>query len=124
MPVWLVDNQYCWADVYAEHAPFEADGPDGSARSGSLFPRSAAPCRSRALGFLRHHKVAEQVKWPDWTPLDGEGDAMLQTQRYDPDRAHVFHVTEGIFERLHELMPVDETFLAMYREAGGRPHLL
>ena len=36
--------------------------------------------------------------------------------RYDPDRCHLFHCVEGIFERLHELVPMDETLLAMYEE--------
>ena len=26
MPIWLTDSQYCWPDVYQEHAVFEGTG--------------------------------------------------------------------------------------------------
>lgn len=117
MPVWLTDNQYCWPDVYAEHAPFEANGPDWFGQEWVFVPEVGGAMPKPGTRVIYDiTKWQEQVKWPDLDAIDWDGDAKLQTLRYDPDRAHVFHVTEGIFERLHELMPFDETFLAMYEE--------
>ncbi len=117
MPVNLVDSQYCWPDVYAEHAPYEADGPDWFGQewvfidvAGGAMPKPG----TRIIYDIT--KWQEQVTFPDLDAVDWEGDGKLQTQRFDPGRAHLFHCTEGIFERLHELMPMDETLVAMYEE--------
>lgn len=117
MPIWLVDNQYCWPDVYAEHAPFEANGPDWFGQEWQFVPEVGGAMPKPGTRIIYDiTKWQEQVKWPDFNAVDWDGDAKIQTARYDPDRPHVFHVTEGNFERLHELMPVDETLLAMYEE--------
>jgi hypothetical protein len=117
IPVWLVDNQYCWPDVYAEHAPYEANGLDWFGQEWQFVPEvGGAMPKPGTRTIYDITKWQEQVKFPDLSAVDWDSDAKLQTARYDPDRPHVFHCTEGIFERLHELMPFDETFLAMYEE--------
>lgn len=117
MPIWLIDNQYCWPDVYCEHAPFEGDGPDWWGQEWVFEPMSGGQMPKPGTRVITDiTKWREEVKIPDLDAVAWAEDAKLQTARYDPDRPHVFQCVEGIFERLHELMPVDETLLAMYEE--------
>lgn len=117
MPVWLVDSQYCWPDVYQEHALWEGDGPDWWGQEWVYEPTVKGQMPKPGTRVITDiTKWQEEVTIPDLDAVDWEGDAKIQTARYDPDRPHLFHVVEGIFERLHELMPVDETLLAMYEE--------
>lgn len=117
MPIWLSDTQCCWPDVCQEHALYEADGPDWFGQDWTFVQEvgGAMPTPgTRTIYDITNWK--NEVTFPDLTKPDWKGDAELQTARYDPDRAHFFHCTEGIFERLHELMPMDETLLAFYTE--------
>jgi hypothetical protein len=117
MPVWLTDSQCCWPDVYAEHAPFESCGLDWWGQHWTFVPEVGGAMPTPGTRTIYDiTKWQEQVKFPDLDAVDWEGDAKVQTLRYDPDRAHFFQCVEGIFERLHELMPVDETLVAMYEE--------
>jgi hypothetical protein len=117
MPVYLIDSQYCWPDVYAEHAPFEGDGLDWWGQEWIYVPIAGGQMPKPGTRVIYDvTKWNEQVKFPDLDAVDFEGDAKIQTARYDPDRTHFFHCAEGIFERLHELMPMDETLLAIYEE--------
>jgi hypothetical protein len=117
IPIWLVDNQYAWPDIYAEHAPFEGTGFDWWGQHWTLEPNIAGQMPTPGYRVIndilswRDHVTVPNLKGMPW-----DEDAVLQTSRYDPDRAHVFHCVEGIFERLHELMPMDETMVAMYEE--------
>jgi hypothetical protein len=117
MPVWNVDCQNVYPDVVWEHPPYDEDGLDWFGTdwvmvevAGGQMPRTG----TRVISDFRKWK--EEVKFPDLSKADWAGDAALQTQRYDPDRLHVFHTAEGLFERLHELMPFDETLMAFYDE--------
>ncbi len=117
MPIWLVDTQYCWPDCYAEHALWEGNGPDWWGQewvwveqAGGQMPKPG----TRTIYDITNWK--NEVKVPDLDAVDWDEDVKFQTLRYDPDRCHLFHCTEGIWERLHELMPMDEAFLALYEE--------
>ena len=115
MPIWLTDSQYCWPDCYAEHALFEGDGPDWWGQEWVFEPLSGGGMPkpgTRTIYDIENWK--NEVKRPDLKAVDWAADAAVQTARYDPERPIVFHCTEGIFERLHELMPMDETLLAFY----------
>ena len=117
MPVWLMDSQYCWPDVYQEHALFEGDGLDWWGQEWVYEPTAGGQMPKPGTRVITDiTKWQQEVTFPDLDSVDWESDAKIQTMRYDPDRAHLFHVAEGIFERLHELMPMDETMLAMYEE--------
>jgi len=117
MPIWLVDNQYCWPDVYQEHALFEGNGPDWWGQEWVYEPTVMGQMPKPGCRVITDiTKWQDEVTFPDLEAVDWEGDAKIQNMRYDPDRARLFHVVEGMFERLHELMPMDETMLAMYEE--------
>ncbi|MCL2110785.1 MAG: methyltransferase [Clostridiales bacterium] len=115
LPVWNVDAQTVYPDVVWEHPPYDEDGLDWFGTewvmvdiAGGQMPKTG----TRVISDFRKWK--EEVKFPDLAEVDWAGDAAIQTQRYDPDRMHVFHTAEGLFERLHELMPFDESLLAFY----------
>ena len=117
IPVWLTDSQYCWPDVYQEHAQWEGTGYDWWGQHWTYEPTIMGQMPTPGYRVITDiKKWQEEVKFPDLDAVDWESDAAIQTSRYDPDRAHLFHVVEGIFERLHELMPMDETLVAMYEE--------
>jgi len=117
IPVYFEDSQYCWPDVMEEHPMYEVDGYDWFGTQWVTEPMIMGQMPKPGTRVITDiTKWQEQVKFPDLSAVDWEEDAKLQTSRYDPDRAHVLHVPEGIFERLHELMPMDETMLAMYEE--------
>ena len=117
IPVWLTDSQYCWPDVYQEHALWEGTGYDWWGQHWTYEPNIQGQMPTPGYRVISDiTKWQEEVKFPDLDAVDWAGDAKIQTARYDPDRAHLFHVVEGIFERLHEMMPMDETLVAMYEE--------
>ncbi len=115
MPVWLVDCQYCWPDVVLEHPLYEQDGFDWWGTEwvedhdiGGMMVKPG----TRVLTDISNWR--EEVKIPDLDSVNFEEDAALAVRRYDPDRMHLFHCSEGLFERLHELMPFDEAILTFY----------
>lgn len=117
MPVWLGDNQYCWPDVVLEHPIYEQDGMDWWGTEWVMV-ESAGGMMVKP-GFVTVHDITkwrEEMQIPDLSKVDFEDDAKLQTARYDNDRMHVFHLTEGLFERLHECMPFDEALAAFIEE--------
>ncbi|MDR0838505.1 MAG: methyltransferase [Oscillospiraceae bacterium] len=117
IPIWLVDNQYAWPDIYSEHAPFEGTGFDWWGQHWTYEPNVAGQMPTPGWRVITDIlKWREQVRRPNFAGMPWDEDAKIQTSRYDPDRAHVFHCVEGIFERLHEMMPMDETMVAMYEE--------
>ncbi len=115
MPVWLVDSQYCWPDVVLEHPKYELDGLDwwgtewvSDENSGGMMVKPG----TRVLSDIANWR--NEVKIPNLETDDFQSDAQLQVRRYDPERMHLFHLPEGLFERLHELMPFDEAILSFY----------
>jgi len=115
MPVWLVDSQYCWPDVVEEHPMYELDGVDwwGTewVRDDAIGGMMVKPGTRVITDF---EKWREQVKFPDLDKVNWEEDAAYAVRRYDDERMHLFHCSEGLFERLHELMPFDEAILTFY----------
>lgn len=117
MPIWLTDNQYCWPDAVLEHPMYEKDGKDWWGTEWVWV--EAAGGMMVKPGFVTVsdiHKWREQMPVPDLSTVDFEADAKIQKARYDYDRMHVFHCTEGIFERLHEAMPFDQALMLFYEE--------
>jgi len=117
IPIWLVDNQTVWPDIYSEHAPFEGTGFDWWGQHWTYEPMAGGQMPTPGWRVITDiTKWREQVRRPNFAGMPWDEDAELQTARYAPDRPHCFHVSEGIFERLHEMMPMDETMVAMYEE--------
>lgn len=117
MPLWLYETDYCWPDVVLEHPPYEQDGLDWFGTewvwveiAGGMMVKPG----TRVLEDITRWK--ERLVFPDLDSIDWEADAQIQTSRYDEDRMHMFHLTEGLFERLHALIPVDEAIIAMVEE--------
>ncbi len=117
MPVWLKDNQYCWPDVVLEHPEYERDGVDWWGTEWVWVEIAGGMMVKPGFVTIKDiKKWREQMPCPNLDLIDFEGDAKLQTARYDNDRMHVFHLTEGLFERLHEAMPFDKALLLFYEE--------
>ncbi|MFZ7120159.1 MAG: uroporphyrinogen decarboxylase family protein [Eubacteriaceae bacterium] len=117
MPIWLSDNQYCWPDVVLEHPRFEKDGKDWWGTEWVWV--DVAGGMMVKPGFVTVHDITkwrEEMPIPNLSTVDFEGDSKLQVARYDNDRMHVFHLPEGLFERLHEAMPFDEALMAFYED--------
>jgi hypothetical protein len=117
MPVWMTDSQYCWPDVVLEHPLYEQDGFDWWGTEW-VFVEVAGGMMVKP-GFVTVNDITkwrEQMGVPDLTKVDFAEDAKLQTARYDDERMHLFHLPEGLFERLHEAMPFDDALAAFYDE--------
>ena len=117
MPIWLTDSQYCWPDVYAEHALFEGNGPDWWGVEWFMETRiNGMMVKPDTRTISDFAKWKEELEWPDLSVVDFETDGKKIAASLDPDRAHVYECVEGLFERLHELIPFDESLLAFYEE--------
>jgi hypothetical protein len=117
MPVWLNDSQYCWPDVVLEHPMYEKDGFDWWGTKWVYV--EVAGGMMVEPGFVTVHDLANwrsEMPVPDLSKVAFEEDAVLQTSRYDPDRMHLFHCPEGLFERLHEAMPFDDALASFYED--------
>ncbi len=117
MPAWIMESQYCWPDVVLEHPKYEYDGKDWWGTEwvyvdvvGGMMVKPG----TRTISDILNWK--EELKFPDLEAIDWEADAAEQTARYDPDKMHLFHCTEGIFERLHEIIPFEDALEAMVLE--------
>jgi hypothetical protein len=117
MPAWLVEVNYCWPDVVLEHSKYEYDGFDWYGTewvwveiAGGMMVKPG----TRTISNITKWK--EELVFPDLEAIDWESDAKEQTARYDPDKLHLFHLTEGMFERLHELIPFEEALEAIIEE--------
>ncbi|KPU42532.1 methylcobalamin:coenzyme M methyltransferase [Oxobacter pfennigii] len=117
MPVWLMDNQYCWPDVVLEHPMYEQDGFDWWGTEWVMVESAGGMMVKPGTRTVTDiAKWREEMPIPDLSKVDFEEDAKLQTARYDNTRMHVFHCPEGLFERLHECMPFDEALMLFYED--------
>jgi len=117
MPVWIVDSQYCWPDIVLDHPMYEEDGFDWFGtewvRDDAIGGMMVKP-DTRVISDIVNWR--EELKIPNLDEIDWAGDGEIYKKRYDPDRMHLFHCAEGLFERLHEVMPFDEAILTFYDE--------
>ena len=117
IPAYGLEADTIWPDAIEEHPVPEVDGLDWFGVdwvwvevAGGMMPRPG----TRTLSDFANWK--EEIQWPDLSVVDFEADGKKIAAWLDPDKAHVFQTTEGIFERLHELIPFDETLIAFYEE--------
>lgn len=117
IPIWTVDNQYCWPDVVWEHAAYEYDGLDWWGQEWVFVPEANGQVTKPGCHILKDvTRWKTDVRFPDLDKVAFEEDGRLQTARYDPDRPHVFQCAAGMWERLHELMGFDEALVSLCME--------
>ncbi|WP_296558671.1 hypothetical protein [uncultured Acetobacterium sp.] len=58
----------------------------------------------------------EDLNWPDLSLVDFKTDGQKIQKMLDSERPHVYECVEGIFERLHEMLPFEESRMAFYEE--------
>ncbi|MFV0528514.1 MAG: uroporphyrinogen decarboxylase family protein [Lachnospiraceae bacterium] len=117
MPAYFYESNTCWPDAMEEHPVPERDGYDWWGVywqmvdvAGGMITKPG----TRTIGEFANWK--EELQWPDLSLVDFEADGRKLQQAFDPDRPHIYECVEGIFERLHELIPFDEALMAFYEE--------
>ena len=117
MPAYMTESNIIWPDAMEEHPVPEVDGYDWWGvywvmveSAGGMIIKPG----TRVISDFANWK--EEVEWPDLSVVDFKTDGKKIQKMLDPDRVHIYECVEGIFERLHEMMPFDETLLAFYEE--------
>ncbi|MBR3276521.1 MAG: methyltransferase [Eubacterium sp.] len=117
MPAYGWEYNTVWPDAMEECAVPEVEGYDWW---GVLWTNSSANTGmitkpgTRAIKDFENWK--EEVEVPDLSVVDFETDGKKIQTVQDPDRVHIYECVKGCFERLHEMMPFDETLMAFYTE--------
>lgn len=117
MPAYAYEAHIIWPDCIEEHPIPEVDGYDWWGAywimvetAGGMITKPG----TRVINDFANWK--EEVPWPDISLVDFAADGKKIQAMLDPNRAHIYECVEGIFERLHELMPFDESLMAFYEE--------
>ena len=115
MPLYQWDASIIWPDAIEEHPVPEADGYDwwGTewvTAGGSMSVRPG----TRVISDFACWK--EELEWPDLSVVDFETDGRKIAATLDPERIHIYESTEGLFERLHELLPFEDALMCFYDE--------
>ena len=120
MPIHGSESDTCWPDIIEEHPVPETDGFDYWGVDWQMVDLVGGMITRPGTRVIKDFSTwREDVKWPDIEALDWEYDGEKISSRFDPERAHIYQCTEGIFERLHEMMPFDETLTAMAVDPEG-----
>ena len=117
MPNYFLEKNIVWPDAVEEHPVPEKNGFDWWGVDWYMEPGIGGMITkpgTRVISDFAEWK--NEVEWPDLSCVDFAADGKKLQSRLDPDRAHIFECTEGVFERLHEMMPFDESLLAFYEE--------
>ena len=117
IPVYGTESNTIWPDAMEEHPVPEVDGYDWWGVNwimekgiGGMITKPG----TRTISTFA--KWQEELEWPDLSLVDFAADGKKLSANLDPQRVHVYQCVEGIFERLHELIPFDESLLAFYEE--------
>lgn len=117
MPAYMTESNTVWPDAIEEHPIPEVNGFDWWGvdwfmveSAGGMITKPG----TRVISDFANWK--EEVEWPDLSLVDFRADGEKISKTLDPDRVHIYECVEGIFERLHEMMPFDETLMAFYEE--------
>lgn len=117
MPAYFMESHIIWPDAIEEHPVPEVDGYDwwgvywvNAEVAGGMITKPGTRT------FSEFSKWKEELEWPDISQVDFEADGKKIAANLDPDRAHIYECVEGIFERLHEMIPFDESLIAFYEE--------
>ena len=117
MPIWMYESNTVWPDAMEEHPVPEVNGYDWwgvdwymEETIGGMITKPG----TRTISDFANWK--EELEWPDLSLVDFATDGKKISSNYDPDRVHIYECVEGLFERLHEMIPFDESLLAFYEE--------
>lgn len=117
MPAYFYESNIVWPDAIEEHPVPEVDGYDWWGVNWQMVDAAGGMITktgTRTLSSFENWK--EELEWPDLSLPDFEADGLKIQKSLDPDRVHIYECVEGIFERLHELIPFDESLCAFYEE--------
>ncbi|MCD8363470.1 MAG: methyltransferase [Lachnospiraceae bacterium] len=117
MPAYMYETNIVWPDAMEEHPVPEVDGFDWWGVDwvmvdsvGGMITRPG----TRTISDFANWK--EELEWPDLSVVDFKADGAKLQKFLDPNRVHIYECVEGIFERLHEMIPFDESLVAFYEE--------
>ena len=117
MPLYMAEADIIWPDAMEEHPVPEVDGYDWwgvywimEQKIGGMITKPG----TRTISEFSKWK--EELEWPDLSVVDFATDGKKISANQDPDRVHIYQCVEGIFERLHEMIPFDESLMAFYEE--------
>lgn len=117
IPCYFFESNTIWPDAIEEHPVPEVSGYDWWGvyweMVDSINGMITKPGTRTISDFS---KWKEELEWPDISGVDFEADGKKIQRDLDPDRVHIYQCTEGIFERLHELIPFAESLMAFYEE--------
>jgi len=115
IPLYGHDTNTVWPDAVEEHPVPEVDGFDWWGVEWEMVETAGGMITKTGTRVITDFsKWEEQVPWPDLSVVDFKADGAKIAANLDPERIHIFESTEGLFERLHEMMPFDESLLAFY----------
>ena len=117
MPAYFYESNTVWPDALEEHPVPEVDGYDWWGVYWTMVEKVGGMITkpgTRVISDFVNWK--EDVEWPDLSLVDFKTDGEKLQKMMDPERPHIYECVEGIFERLHEMMPFDETLVAFYEE--------
>lgn len=117
MPAYMTESNTVWPDAMEEHPVPEVDGYDWWGVYWTMVKDVGGMITkpgTRTISDFANWK--EELEWPDLSVVDFKTDGEKLQKMMDPDRVHIYECVEGIFERLHELIPFDESLMAFYEE--------
>lgn len=117
MPAYFYETNTVWPDAMEEHPVPEVDGYDWWGVYWTMVEKVGGMITkpgTRTISDFARWK--EELEWPDLSVVDFEADGKKLQKTMDPERPHIYECVEGIFERLHEMIPFDESLMAFYEE--------
>ncbi len=117
MPAYMTESNTVWPDAMEEHPVPEVDGYDWWGVYWTMVKDVGGMITkpgTRTISDFANWK--EELEWPDLSVVDFKTDGEKLQKMMDPERVHIYECVEGIFERLHELIPFDESLMAFYEE--------
>ena len=117
MPAYFYETNTVWPDAMEEHPVPEVDGYDWWGVYWHMvkgIDGMITKPGTRTISEFANWK--EELQWPDLSVVDFKTDGEKLQKLLDPDRPHIYECVEGIFERLHELIPFDESLIAFCEE--------
>ncbi len=117
MPAYFYESDTVWPDAIEEHPVPEVDGFDWWGVDWLMVDDiNGMITKPGTRTISEFSKWKDELQWPEILRVDFESDGKKMQRNLDPDRPHIYESVEGIFERLHEIIPFDETLLAFYEE--------
>ena len=117
MPCYFYESNIVWPDTIEEHPVPEVTGYDWWGVYWQMVDQVGGMITKPGTRTISDFsKWKEELEWPDISQVDFETDGKKIQKNLDPERVHIYECTEGIFERLHELIPFAESLIAFYEE--------